>query len=221
MTGIATEAGLLTIRGCVVQAAGSASHEFLLPLSTDAELEKRLRRRSTLDCEMGRFKYSGLDFRSWKKTGKRLSLEMSSKDKRPAQFLECKVIPEQPLLRIRRTSLVHGAVMLYNGETSVLSELSCHCLSQKYHHRINMRLTLENVSTLPVDFLTLSFDDSTVGPAQQALAEGNSSVFETYETEYDLLHRPTLAWKNQKEAKAVAPGQSVTAVVACYGKAGW
>jgi hypothetical protein len=33
--------------------------------------------------------------------------------------LECKVVPEQPLLRIRRTSLTHGAVMLYNGEMLV------------------------------------------------------------------------------------------------------
>jgi hypothetical protein len=33
------------------------------------------------------------------------------------QFVELKVVPEQPLLRIRRTSLTHGAVMLYEGET--------------------------------------------------------------------------------------------------------
>lgn len=33
------------------------------------------------------------------------------------KFLDCKVVPEQPLLRVRRTSLTHGAVMLYDGES--------------------------------------------------------------------------------------------------------
>lgn len=31
-------------------------------------------------------------------------------------FLRCEVVPEQPLLRIRGTSLTHGAMMLYDGE---------------------------------------------------------------------------------------------------------
>ena len=33
-----------------------------------------------------------------------------------ARFLECKIVPSQPLLKIRRTSLTHGALMLYDGE---------------------------------------------------------------------------------------------------------
>jgi hypothetical protein len=53
-----------------------------------------------------------------KKSGKRNSaLVASSLSKRTIpKFLECTVVPEQPLLRIRWSSLIHGAVMLYNGE---------------------------------------------------------------------------------------------------------
>lgn len=112
-------AGNLVFRGCIVQAPGGTSREFVLPLSTDDEEDRLSRRRSALECETGRSKYSGLDSRPWERTSKRVSASMVSCMK-PSRFLECKVVPEQPLLRIRRTSLTHGAVMMYNGEMSVL-----------------------------------------------------------------------------------------------------
>ncbi|KAJ3791523.1 TRAPP II complex [Lentinula aff. detonsa] len=116
-------------------------------------------------------------------------------------FLECKVIPEQPLLRIRRTTVTHGALMLYDGEMS------------------SIRITFENISPLPIDFVRLAFDDSTITPAQQALAEGELSVFETYETEYALIHRPVFSWiKN--DSVAIAPGRKVTLTINCFGKVG-
>jgi hypothetical protein len=87
--------------------------------------------------------------------------------------------------------------------------------------RSTIRLTLENVSTLPIDFLRLSFDDSTMAPAQQALADGELSVFDTYETEYDLINRPTFSWQSPKEFKEVAPGQKIVLTVICFGKVGW
>jgi hypothetical protein len=118
LVGQPLEPGLLTIRGCVVQTPESIPREFILPLSTEETEEKRSRLRGALECETGRFKYSGLYARPWEreKTSKRLSLELSTSNKM-SNFLECKVVPEQPLLRIRRTSLTHGALMLYNGET--------------------------------------------------------------------------------------------------------
>lgn len=88
-------------------------------------------------------------------------------------------------------------------------------------HRSDIRITLENVSSLPIDFLRLSFDDSTNAPAQQALADGDLSVFDTYETEYDLIHRPVFACDNRGGDNAVGPGRKVTLVVSCRGKVGW
>lgn len=109
--------GNLVIRGCTVQAPGGRPREFVLPLSTDEEEDRLSRRRSAIECEIGRSKYSGLDSRPWERAGKRTSTSIISKNN--FRFLECKVVPEQPLLRIRRTSLTHGAVMLYNGEMLV------------------------------------------------------------------------------------------------------
>lgn len=118
ITGKALEAGTLIIRGCVVQAPGGVSREFILPLSTEEEEDRRLRRRSAIECEEGRSKRAGLESRPWVKKSIRSSqVAGPSSSKHSLKFLECKVVPEQPLLRIRRTSLTHGAVMLYNGET--------------------------------------------------------------------------------------------------------
>ena len=124
INGKATEAGTLVVRGCIVQAPGGVSREFILPLSTEEEEERKSRRRSAIECEAGRSKHSGLASRPWEKSSKRASGQVtgttSSSSRKTIRFLECTVVPEQPLLRIRRTSLTHGAVMLYNGEMLVL-----------------------------------------------------------------------------------------------------
>ena len=87
-------------------------------------------------------------------------------------------------------------------------------------HRTTMRISLENVSELPVDFIRLVFDDSTIEPAQQALSEGDLSVFDTYETEYDLLHRPVFLW-NKEEKRSIAPRQMLSLTIQAQGKVGW
>lgn len=112
------ETGTLVIRGCVVQAPGGIPREFVLPLSTEAEEERLSRKRGAIDCERGRSKYSGLDCFPWEKVNKRASTRLATNSSKatPFQFLQCTVVPEQPLLQIRRTSVTHGAVMLYDGE---------------------------------------------------------------------------------------------------------
>lgn len=199
--GTAKTRGTLVFRGCIIEAPWGAPREFLLPVPTDADQNLLARRQSAVKCESGRTKYWGLDSRPWEKDGRRLSALLPSL-KKPPQFLQCFVVPEQPLLRIRWTSLTHGAVMLYNGEESII------------------RLTLENISALPIDFLRLSFEDSTIGPAQEALSEGELSVFETYETEFDLLHRKAFSWRNEKEITNILPNQKVVLAVTCVGKVG-
>lgn len=87
-------------------------------------------------------------------------------------------------------------------------------------YRSTIRLTLENVSPITVDFLHFAFEDSTIEPAQKALADGNLSVSDTYETEYNLIHRPVFSW-DQDEAKTIAPNHNLTLTLECYGKVGW
>lgn len=88
-------------------------------------------------------------------------------------------------------------------------------------HRSTIRLVLENVSSLPVDFLALSFDDSTIGPARQTLADDNLPVFETYETEYDLIYRPVFSWDKNQSPHSIHPGEKTTLTLNCFGKVGW
>lgn len=203
LTGKALEAGPLVIRGCIVQTPGGVPREYALPLSSDDDDDRRNRRRSALDTETGRSKHAGLDSRPWERARKRISKSAVASSSTPSvRYLQCTVAPEQPLLRIRRTSLTHGAVMLYDGETSFV------------------RITLENVSSLPVDFMRLTFDDSTIAPAQQSLADGELSVFDTYETEYDLMHRAVFNWDGTGDMQRVAPGDKTTITVRCFGKVG-
>ncbi|KAJ3709992.1 TRAPP II complex [Lentinula guzmanii] len=201
-TSLALAIGSLVIRGCVVQAPGGVPREFVIPLATEEEEERLTHKRSAALCEAGRFKYSGLDNFPWERKNKSRNSGLgSSRSSKTMLFLECKVIPKQPLLRIRRTTVTHGALMLYDGEMS------------------SIRIRFENISPLPIDFVRLTFDDSTITPAQQALAEGELSVFETYETEYALIHRPVFSWiKN--DSVAIAPGRKVTLTINCFGKVG-
>lgn len=83
-----------------------------------------------------------------------------------------------------------------------------------------IRLTIDNISSIPVNFLRLAFEDSTIAHAQQTLAEGNLSVYDTYETEHDLINRPVFSWTSD-ESRPIAPNQNLTLTLSCFGKVGW
>ena len=114
LSGRALETGILTIRGCFVEAPGGTRREFVLPLLTDDEEERLHRKRCYLIGESGRTKYSGLE--RFLRQRSPANTDLATGPQKDFRYLECKVIPQQPLLRIRRTSITHGAVMLYNGE---------------------------------------------------------------------------------------------------------
>jgi hypothetical protein len=62
--------------------------------------------------EGGKVKRSGVDAR--------LSLSTygaEAEEEGEGKWLECVIIEEQPLVGIKQTSLTHGTVMLYHGET--------------------------------------------------------------------------------------------------------
>jgi trafficking protein particle complex subunit 9 len=90
-----------------------------------------------------------------------------------------------------------------------------------YVYRSTIRITVENVSTIPIEFIKVTCVDSTMAPAQQALAEGEMPVFETYETEYELLRRPVFRWDPEVEPKTVGPGEKAMLTIIGSGKVGW
>lgn len=57
-------------------------------------------------------------------------------------------------------------------------------------------------------------------PAQKALADGNLSVFETYETEDSLINNPVFSWV-QDDSRVIHPNQSLALTFGCFGKVGW
>jgi hypothetical protein len=89
--------------------------------------------------------------------------------------------------------------------------------------RSTIRLTIENISSLSISFFKMTFDDSTMLPAQQALADGDISISEAYEIEYDLLHKPVFTWKQEVDEGqfVIEPGMKKVVVVNCLGKAAW
>lgn len=84
-----------------------------------------------------------------------------------------------------------------------------------------IRLTIENVSGVPVQFLKVICTDSTVEQAGQVLDEGDLSVFETYEVEYELIQRPVFKWDPSTEPKSIAPGKTAVLTITCTGKMNW
>jgi hypothetical protein len=83
-----------------------------------------------------------------------------------------------------------------------------------------IRITLENSSSTPVDFIKLSFDDSTIREALALVSEGELGPERAYELDWDTVHRPVFSWDQPAEVN-VPPGGRTTLVVRCLGKVGW
>jgi hypothetical protein len=87
--------------------------------------------------------------------------------------------------------------------------------------RTSIRITLENTSNLPVDFVKLSFQDSTTARSQAIISEGELSAGEAYELEADLIHRPVFRWEQPDDALTIPAGGRKTINIWCRGKVGW
>lgn len=118
--------------------------------------------------------------------------------------LDLKVIPEQPTLAVRTTSLPQSCVMILEGERQVFS------------------VTLQNTSkTTAVDFILFSFMDSTQGPLQAALNNRDSTPTELYECELILMKKQALKLRNKsREKRYIAPGATATFEFEVLGKPG-
>ncbi|KAF8312015.1 hypothetical protein DL93DRAFT_2115414, partial [Clavulina sp. PMI_390] len=210
LSGIPLEQGQLTIRGCSIQLQGAVPHEFVFSLPNTEPSNPRsstpAARISYSLYDPERIKVSGLDANpilSLSKPSSDISSRASNPPPaRPPKFLQYEVVREQPLLRVRRSSLTQSSLMLFDGEYS------------------EIRLTIENISTVPVDFYKLTFDDSTIAPAQQLLSEGELSIAEAYETEYGLVHRPFFTWNAPNPLPPIAPGKRAVVPIRCHGKTG-
>ncbi|KAJ3947208.1 uncharacterized protein N0V96_003597 [Colletotrichum fioriniae] len=115
------------------------------------------------------------------------------------------VIPKQPIVIVKSTTLPQASVMVLEGERQVFS------------------ITLQNLSrTTPVDFMLFSFQDSTQGPLQAGINNRDATPAELYEYEYILMRRQGLRRLNKKEPEKryIAPGGTATFDFEILGKPG-
>lgn len=114
LSGLASSAGSLSIRGVSLRLKDGSSTDILLPVLDNQGKASRDKRKSRLQAEISKVKRTGLEARDAKDdtNGWR-----DSQGDVQQQWLDCTVVEEQPLLWIKKTSLTHGTVMLYSGET--------------------------------------------------------------------------------------------------------
>jgi hypothetical protein len=119
VTGLAPQAGTLHVKGVSLRLPDGSSTEVMLPLVSDKDKEKEDKRRSRVSAEAGKVKKQGLDARRSMLVPQPISenTDVKQVQKPEPKWLECRVVQEQPLLWIKKTSLTHGTVMLYDGET--------------------------------------------------------------------------------------------------------
>lgn len=111
LAGVAAESGKLSVDGCKVVLQDGAEKTIDVPARRPSTPFKRERQRQPLSKGMN--KSLGLSARPSRSDV--TSDELPSKPK-VAMVLECDVVPAQPLLWIRSTSLIHGSVITYHGE---------------------------------------------------------------------------------------------------------
>lgn len=114
-----------------------------------------------------------------------------------------KVIDAQPEVVFRSLSLSQSAIMLLEGETKTF------------------KCTLQNVSpTIPVDFMNLSFLDSTASQVQGALSSNELSSAEIYELELASSKQQAFRWQNKDRDIMIGPDEELLLEIEVLGRPG-
>lgn len=120
-----------------------------------------------------------------------------------ATSLTVSVIPQQPVIIVRSSTLAQSAVMILEGETQRFS------------------VTLENLSeSTAADLVLFSFQDSTQAPLQTALSNRDASPAELYEYELILLRKQALKWIRGVDPARIEPRSTATFQFEILGKPG-
>ncbi|CAO3620537.1 unnamed protein product [Cunninghamella echinulata] len=123
LSGIPEETGTLVIRGCNIKIVGFMEQEFLFNVNKECS-----------EMYAGtRIKHSGLRMKEFEKT------QVECKD---ILHYQLPVITEQPFLKLKSSSLIQGAIMLFEGERNCIT------------------MTFENIGKTPIDFIGLTFTDN-------------------------------------------------------------
>ncbi|KAI8063251.1 TRAPP II complex [Gongronella butleri] len=208
LTGTPQESGQLTIRGCVIRIVGFAEQEFIFDCSRQKHDSSDMPRtggggKRAPQHDVIKHKYTGLQ--AIQHANKK---QVSGDDDlaKRVGFYDVQVIDDQPLLKMTSTSLLHGAVMLYEGEMT------------------QIKMAVENIGNILVDFVTLSFTDSTSSePINPELP-----MEQQYEMELMRKGTPVFSWEGTDQVGVASvgkkvmlpPGEKMDIIVHVYGKRG-
>ncbi|KAI9838455.1 MAG: hypothetical protein M1837_002477 [Sclerophora amabilis] len=189
VSGVAKEHGQLSVTGCIVKIKGCREQRF--PIFADPWSPEREVKIKSIGLAAFERKLS-----SPGTSHGILGPKISS--------LALTVVPEQPIIVVKSTTLFQSALMVLEGETQ------------------SFNITLENVSaTTPVDLVLFSFLDSTTAPMQAAMSKKDVPPADLYELELVFSRGPALRWVHSYEEKTfIAPGQTATFEVQVLGKPG-
>lgn len=114
------------------------------------------------------------------------------------------VIKAQPSIVMKSISLPQSAIMLLEGET------------------VTYTVVVQNISSIPVDLLFLTFNDSTAFLLRSALANKELSPTELYELELASMRKQTFKWHRTTDDKDtdINPGMELPIQVEVLGKPG-
>ena len=118
--------------------------------------------------------------------------------------LPINVIKNQPVLQIASRTLLQSAVMVLLGQSKVIT------------------ITLTNGSSDEIDFVMISFTDSTSGLLQSAIDDKNTPPSDIYEAEHSVYRQPAFKLAPNFEGKEliIPPGGQLILPIEVLGKPG-
>ncbi|KAL2369151.1 hypercellular protein HypA [Blastomyces gilchristii SLH14081] len=200
ISGLATTEGTLEITGCTVKVKFCRERRFpIFKNFWKPQKEQKIKRTGLAAKEP--FSERPLSWSS-NASGSRSGAIQKGPER---DIVHAKVIKKQPTVIIQSTSLSQSAIMLLEGETR------------------SFDITLQNISTCPLDFLSFSFEDSTTRQLESALTNKENLPTDIYELELRLSTNPALSWRRDNLSQSqlsIAAGETATFTIDVYGKPG-
>jgi hypothetical protein len=196
ISGTPNSSGILTITGCYVKVRGCRERRF--PIFTQPwtpQVDTKIKAAGLMTLQK-------LHARPNSTASAAASTPTTASAPNPTS-LKLTVVDKQPIVVLKSTTLSQSAAMVLEGEQQMFS------------------ITLQNISTTPVDLLLFSFQDSTQAPLQTALSKRDASPAELYEYELILARKQALRWiKKGDEVPYIEPGGTASFDFEILGKPG-
>ncbi len=200
VSGTPRSSGSLVITGCFIKVRGCRERRY--PIFTDAWSPERTTKIKKLGLQAA--KRGPPRSVSASEAPTKTKMHFPSSDPKPSS-LDLTVVPEQPIVVIKSTSLSQAAMMVLEGETR------------------SFTITLQNLSAVtPVDLILLSFQDSTGAPLQAAMNNKDLPPAELYELELLFSQKQAFRWR-QKDSDPdpfIPPGGTAQFEIEVLGKPG-